>query len=323
MGPSLKAIGTGAATNMKNLVLSTILILLLGCSAEVPEDWDEPINIPPVSNLFAAVARWTDPYPAFRVIGNLYGVGTYDLGVFLIATPSGHILINTGIEGSFHLIKENIESLGYEIDDVKVLLTTQAHWDHVAEFARIKHLTGAELWATAKDAPLLRDGGKSDPNHPTGGSRHMFRPVSVDRIIAHGEVIEFGGTELLVHEHPGHTPGSASYSMRAMANGEAYDVAIINMGTINPGVQLLENPNHPTVDQDFAITFKRQKNLDVDIWVSVHAGFYQLHQKREPDDIYDPMTFYDPEGYLKTINKFEKLYQDKRIEEIARIPEKS
>ena len=300
---------------MKKLLLAIILPLLFSCSTEIPEDWDEPINIPPVSNLFAAVARWTDPYPAFRVIGNLYGVGTYDLGVFLITTEQGHILINTGIEGSFHQIKDNVESLGYRMDDIKILLTNQAHWDHVAEFARIKHLSDAQVWATAKDTELLLDGGKSDPNHPTNGSRHMFRPVAVERVIAHGEVIEFGGIELKVHEHPGHTPGSTSYSMQVTEDGTTYNVAIINMGTINPGVALLNQPSYPGIDNDFASTFSRQKVMDVDVWVSAHAGFYQLHQKYEPGQAYSPKTFYDPEGYLESINKFEQIYLEQRNEE--------
>ena len=292
------------------------LALLLSCSAEIPEDWDKPINVPPVSNLFAAVARWTDPYPAFRVVGNLYGVGTYDLGVFLITTPDGHILINTGIEGSFHSIKQNIESLGFDLGDIKILLTTQAHWDHVAEFARIKHITGAEVWATAGDAPMLIDGGKSDPNHPTDGSRHMFRPVPVDKVIGHGELIELGGSIIKVHEHPGHTPGSVSYSMQITENNYLYDVAIVNMGTINPGVSLIENVTHPSVDRDFATTFERQKSMPVDIWVSVHAGFYQLHKKYQPGNVYDPLTFYDPDGFQNTVAKFEKIYLAKRREEV-------
>ena len=91
---------------------------------------------------------WTTPFPGHRAIANLYAVGTYDLGVFLITSGQGHILIKTGLEDSTLLIGENIESVGFRLEDVKILLTMQAHWDHTAALAEIVEITGAEMWAT-------------------------------------------------------------------------------------------------------------------------------------------------------------------------------
>lgn len=192
----------------------------------------------------------------------------------------------------------------------------QAHWDHVAEFARIKHLTGAEVWATAKDAILLEDGGQSDPNHPLGSDRYLFRPVAVERIISEGDVIELGGIRLQVHDHPGHTPGSTSYSMKVVENGATYNVVIVNMGTINPGMKLLVDPTYPGIDDDFRNTFAKQKAIKAEIWVSSHSGFYNLHQKYGPGQPYDPATFYDPKGYLAAISYFERKYLAQRREEL-------
>ena len=107
---------------------------------------------------------WTRPFPGHRVIGNLYAVGTYDLAVFLVTSDDGHFLINTGLEDSTPLIRTNVESLGFRLEEVKVLLTMQAHWDHTAALADIKAMVGAEMWATAGDAPVLEDGGFSDPH---------------------------------------------------------------------------------------------------------------------------------------------------------------
>jgi len=92
---------------------------------------------------------WARPFPGHRVIGNLYAVGTYDLAVFLVTSDEGHFLINTGLEDSIPLIRENIESLGFRLEDVRVLLQMQAHWDHTAALAQIKEAVGAEMWATA------------------------------------------------------------------------------------------------------------------------------------------------------------------------------
>ena len=248
---------------------------------------------------------WTRPFPGHRVIGNLYAVGTYDLAVFLVTSDEGHFLINTGLEDSIPLIRENVESLGFRLEDVKVLLQMQAHWDHTAALAQIKEAVGAEMWATAGDAPVLEDGGFSDPHF---GGRQSFRPVSVDRIIEDGEVLELGGARLTVMTSPGHTAGSSSYLMTVTEGGREYNVAIANMGTINPGKRLVVDPTYPGVAEDFAETFRRQKALDVDVWVAAHGGQYGLHDKYRPGQEYSPETFVDPEGFRAAVERLEKIY---------------
>jgi len=250
---------------------------------------------------------WTEPYPAHRVIGPLYAVGTAGLGVYLIATPDGHILINSGLEESTAEIRKSIESVGYRLKDVRILLTMQAHFDHTAALAEIKAVTGAEMWATAADARVLEDGGASDA---LLGACTMtrFRPVTVDRILADDEVIDFGGLKIRVHEHPGHTEGSSSYSMTVAENGRDYRVLIANMGSINPGMQLTGEPTYPGVAEDYAETYRRQKALKPDIWVAAHGGQYGLADKHTPGQTYSPETFVDPDGFLAEVERLEKIY---------------
>ncbi len=249
---------------------------------------------------------WTRPFPGFRVIGNLYGVGTYDLGVFLITSNEGHILINTGLEESTAQIRENIESLGFRLEDVKILLQMQAHWDHTAALAEIKEITGAQMLATSRDSRVLEDGGFSDPHF---GGRQSFKPVSVDAIIRDGEVIQLGAIRLQVHEHPGHTEGSSSYSMTVNENGRDYDVVIANMGTINNGKMLVVDPTYPGVAADFESTYRRQKAMAVDVWVAAHGSQYHLHEKWEPGQPYSPDTFVDPEGFVAEVERLEAIYR--------------
>ena len=251
--------------------------------------------------------NWTRPFPGHRVIGPLYAVGTYDLAVFLITTDAGHILINTGLEDSTTQIRENIEALGFRLEDVEILLQMQAHWDHTAALAEIKAITGAEMWATTDDAPVLEDGGFSDPHF---GGRESFPPVEVDRIIEDGEVIELGDIRLTVVETPGHTAGSSSYTMVVREGGRDYNVAIANMATINPGKQLVVDPTYPGVADDFAETFEKQKAMDVDVWVSAHGSQYNLHDKWGPGVPYSPDTFVDPEGFRLAVERYEQLYLD-------------
>jgi metallo-beta-lactamase class B len=255
--------------------------------------------------LSAENENWSRSFPGFRVIGNLYAVGTYDLSVFLITSDEGHILINTGLEDSTGQIRENIEALGFALDDVRILLTQQAHWDHAAALAEIKQITGAEMWATVDDARVLEDGGFSDPHF---GGRQTFAPVPVDRIISQDDVIELGDIRLKVHEHPGHTEGSSSYSMVVQEAGREYQVLIANMGSVNAGKRLTVDPTYAGVAADFAHTFTDQKSLELDVWVAAHASQYGLHDKWQPGQAYDPDTFVDPEGYLQAVELHERLF---------------
>ena len=252
--------------------------------------------------------NWVRPFEGFRVIGNLYGVGSYDLSVFLITTDDGHILINTGLRDSTQMIRNNIESLGFRLEDVKILLTQQAHWDHTAALAEIKEITDAEIWATVRDARVLEDGGFSDPHF---GGRESFRPVDVDKIIRDGEVIRLGELELTVHHHPGHTEGSSSYSMAVIGEDEEeYNVLVANMGTINNGKNLTVDPTYNGVAEDFIATYEKQKQLEVDVWVAAHNSQYNMHEKYRSGQPYNPETFVDPAGFLRAIEDLERRYED-------------
>lgn len=264
------------------------------------------------SVVYAQRENWARPFPGFQIIDNLYGVGSYDLSVFLITSDEGHILINTGLEDSTSMIRDNMASLGFRLEDVRILLTQQAHWDHTAALAEIRQLTGAGMWATVKDARVLQDGGFSDAHF---GGRESFKPVTVDKIIRDGEIIELGDIRLTAHVHPGHTEGSSSYSMVVNENGRDYKVVIANMGTINAGKQLVVDPTYAGVAGDFADTYRRQKAMDVDVWVAAHNSQYNMHEKYQAGQAYSPDTFVDPDGFIRAIERLEGIYRDQVADE--------
>jgi metallo-beta-lactamase class B len=259
----------------------------------------------------AAEDEWRTPFPAHRIIGNLYYVGTYDLACYYIVTPRGNILINTGVQGSFAMIKKSVESLGFKLEDTKILLTMQAHFDHVAAMAEMKRFTHAKLLASAGDAPLLEDGGKSDYLFTEPQDR--FDPVKVDGRIADGQKISLGGTEVVAHIHPGHTRGSVSYAV----NIDGKRVLIANMGSINPGTLMVGNKKYPQISEDYARTFREQKKLECDIFLSAHASQYRLHDKWKPGQAYRPDTFVDPEGYKAAVARAEAAYVEYLAKEKA------
>ncbi len=257
-------------------------------------------------------------FPPLRIVGNVYYVGDNDLASYLITTPKGSILINTGYEYSVPEIRTRIATLGFKFSDIKILLVTHAHSDHGAGEAEVKRLTGARMLAMAEEAPLLESGGKTDYLFGNSG---WFPAVKVDRTLTDGEKIELGGTVLTAYLHPGHTKGSASYALDVVDGGKTYHVLIANLGNINPGTVLLHNPKYPKIVEDYARTFQAQRQLPCDIFLTSHAGQFGLLRKWRPGDAYDPHRFVDPDGYERAVERSEAAYlrqlQQERDEEQA------
>jgi metallo-beta-lactamase class B len=257
---------------------------------------------------------WTRPFPPFRMIGNVYWVGTYDLSTYLITTPQGHILINTGVGDTANQIKASVEQLGFTLTDVKILTATHGHFDHVAGMADLKHMTGAALVISEADKDLLESGGKADFRFgDTAGAR--FAPVTVDRTLKDGDEISLGGTELIAHHHPGHTKGATSFTFNVQDAGKTYRVVIANMASINPGVTVSGMAKYPGITGDYARTFLAQKDLKIDVWLASHAAQFRMHEKYRPGDPYDPQRFVDPAGFLAAIQRLEKAYLDQLAQE--------
>lgn len=249
---------------------------------------------------------YVKPFPPLRIVGNLYYVGTYDLAVYLITTSAGNILINTGINDSVAGIRSNIEALGFRFSDIKLLLATHGHWDHVAGMAEIKRLTGARMLMHEDDAPMLEDGGNSDYRYVQGRGP-IYEAVAVDQRLKDGDKVRLGDTELTVLHHPGHTKGATSFTFTTRDRGRDYSVLIANMASINPGVMVGGMPGFPGITQAYTQTLAKQRQLKPDIWVASHAAQFNLHQKYKPGDPYDPNRFVDPDGYQAKLQFYEKL----------------
>jgi len=252
--------------------------------------------------------EWTRPFPAFRIVGSLSYVGTYDLACYLIVTPAGNILINTGLASSGAQIRSNIETLGFRFADTKLLLATHAHFDHVAAMAEVKRLTGARLAATEPEVALFESGGKADFRFGDDKSA-WFEPVHVDEKLQDGQKIGFGGMELIVHLTPGHTKGAASYEFTVRDEGRDYRVLIANLPSINPGVTLLENPKYPNIAAEYAHSFAILKELHPEIFLASHASQFGLHRKYQPGDTYQPIRFIDPAGYRAAVDSLQAAFE--------------
>lgn len=255
--------------------------------------------------------EWSQPYEPFRIAGNLYYVGTYDLGCYLITTSQGNILINTGLAASTIQIKHNIERLGFKFNDIKILLITHAHYDHAGAISEIKKLTGAKLFVNENDASVLADGGISD--YALGIYGRSFAPVKADRLLHNQDTISLGNMHLVMLQHPGHTKGSCSYLLDVKDENRTYRVLLANMPSIITDKKFSEETAYPNIASDYAYTLSHMKKLSFDIWVASHASQFALHDKHHEGDAYNPTAFMDRKGYDEELNELQKIY-DKKME---------
>ena len=246
-------------------------------------------------------SNWNTYEKPFRMAGPIHYVGTAELAAFLIHTPQGHILIDGGMPSTAPLIEKSIRELGFKPEDIRILLTTQAHFDHVGSHAHFKKLSGARVEAMTGDDRLLRDGGKSDYLFGSDPKFH-FPPMAVDRVLKDGDIVTIGGQRLTARHTPGHTPGSTTYLMDVNEGGREYRVVFAASTSVNPGTRLVKNPSYPGILEDYRKSLDLLQSLKPDIFVSGHASFFGLAAKKAKMKPGSPAeAFVDRDGLAKLV----------------------
>lgn len=275
--------------------LSAGLFLTLLCLARAAGQADE-------------VSRsWNQPVEPYRVIGNVYYVGASDITSFLIVTPKGHILLDSGFAETVPLIRRNVARLGFRMEDIKILINSQAHYDHSGGLAQLKQETGAQLAASEADAELLAAGGKGDFHF---GDRLSYEPVKADRILRDGDRVKLGGVTMTARLTPGHTKGCTTWTMRVKEGRKIYDVVFVGSTTV-PGYKLLGNNQYPNIVDDYERTFRMMKRLPCDVFLASHGNFYSMREKAELlAQGKSPNPFIDGRGYKNFLAETEKAFRE-------------
>jgi metallo-beta-lactamase class B len=214
--------------------------------------------------------QFSGPYSApvepFRIVGNIHYVGGENIASYLITTPQGHILIDTGMNEMHDVIKASVAQLGFKTSDIKIMLSSHAHFDHIEGHAAMKRLTGAQVVAMAGDAEALESGKDNSALGAVG-----WEPVKVDRVLKHNDSVTLGGTTLRALHTPGHTQGATTWVTTVEDKGRRYNVAFLGGTTPNGGVPLFNNPRHKNVIEDTQRTFKLLRAEKVpDIYLTGH-----------------------------------------------------
>jgi metallo-beta-lactamase class B len=237
------------------------------------------------------------PVPPVKIAGNLYYVGANDITVFLFSTPKGLILLDGGFAEMAPQVEKNIQTLGFKLSDVKILLNSQAHFDHAAALAQLKQDTGAKMYAPAIAARELADGGAPD-------DVQHFTPVETDVIVT--DKVELGGFTLHAVATPGHTPGCTTWTAKIDGKDAVF---VCSASVVSP---LVNNLKYPHIVDDFRKTFAILHALPCDLFLAAHGGMFDLAAKLER-----PALFVDPKGYRDYVDSAEAAFAHTLKEQTA------
>jgi len=248
---------------------------------------------------------WNQPVEPFRIISNIYYVGASDITSYLIATPKGHIVIDGGFPETEPMILRNVEKLGFDPHDIRIILNSHAHYDHAGGIAALREYTGATFIASEADAPLLARGGRDDPQF---GERFHYPPVEPDQLLRDADRVSLGGSILTAHVTSGHTKGCTTFTMKAREKGKIYDVIFV-CSTSAPDYRLVGNARYPDVVEDYRRTFAALRALPVDVFLGAHGSMYGLAGKMARRGK-GQNPFVDPQGYKRYLDTSERSFNE-------------
>lgn len=230
---------------------------------------------------------WSAPQAPFRLIGNVYEVGSAGLTALLVTTPKGHVLLDAGMPEFAPQVAKNIEALGFKPTDVRWILNSHAHFDHSGGFAELKRITGARLAAAGPDREWLERGVYPGDE---GNAFVKFPPVKVDRVLKDGDTVILGGVTLTAHLTPGHTPGDTSLTFPVREGGRTLRVIYYGSTSVAAN-RLAPRPSYPGIVADYRRTFAKLRTMKADVFLAPHPEQFGLAEKRAkglPAALIDP-----------------------------------
>ena len=251
---------------------------------------------------------WTEPFPAFRIAGNLYYVGSKGLASYLVTTSQGHILINSDLEANVPMIRASVESLGFKFSDIKILLISHAHWDHCAGSAMIKRLTGAKYMVMEGDVDVVESGGKTDFQYASDPAA-LYPPAKVDRVLRDGDEVKLGDATLTARLTPGHTKGCTTWTMKVNDGSKLRDVVIVGSPNVNPGYKLVGSTVYPRMTEDFQKTFRVLNSLSCDYFLGAHGSYFDLEKKYAQLKAGNSTALIDAAGYKNFVVDREQAFR--------------
>lgn len=257
-------------------------------------------------------ANWTEAVEPVRIADDLYYVGTAGLAAYLFTSDEGHLLIDAPMPENVPLLLDNIRALGFDPSDIRLLLASHAHFDHVGGMAGMLEATGAELVLSEADAAYVGEG----VNFGVGGLSGAYPPARASRTIGHLETVRLGDIELTAHLTPGHTPGCTSWSGTVRIAGAPYGfVSICSLTVLSPYRIAGDGPTYPGQGRDFCESVAHLESLDPDIFLAAHPGWFGFGPKRRARAEGDASAFVERERYREYLARARAAIETRLEEE--------
>ncbi len=220
----------------------------------------------PQAQPYTTRESWRQPIAPVRIAERTWHIGTAGITALLIKTDAGAILIDGGVTQAADMLLGHMRALGVASSDLKLILTSHAHGDHVGPLAEVQRATGARVLNSAESAWLLAHGGSDDIHF---GDAILYPPLQTDRIVRNGEVVALGGMRLTAHFIPGHTPGSTAWTWTDSKDSQPVRIAYVDSLTA-PGYTVHGNPRYPGLAADYARSFDTVRQLPCDLLLTPH-----------------------------------------------------
>ena len=251
-------------------------------------------------------ANWSKPTKPYRVVGNIYYVGTEGISSWLITSSEGHVLLDGGPNAEVgKQIERNIASLGFKLTDVKILINTHAHYDHAGGLAQLKaDIPGAKLWISRGDEPAIEQG------HHIGDNENGPTPmpaVKVDKSFGDNQKLKLGETAMVAHLTPGHTIGCTSWTTAVIEKGRPLNVTFPCSLSVAGNV-LVGNKEHRTIVADYRESFAKLRAIPTDVMLPAHEEQGNLLAKRQKQLRGDPNAFVDPTELSRFVDASESAF---------------
>lgn len=259
---------------------------------------------------------YSDPVEPFRIVGNIHYVGAANIASYLITTPQGHILIDTGMNEMHDVIKNNVVKLGFKVEEIRIMLSSHAHFDHIEGHAAMQRATGAQVMAMTGDAEALQSGHDNSALGALG-----WEPVRVARRLTHGDTVSLGGTTLRALHAPGHTQGATTWITTVQDGEQKYTVAFLGGTLPNGGVPLFNNPRHKNVIEDTRRTLKvlqAEKQPDIVLVGHPQAIFAKTAERIRKGERPHPLLN-GAEAWTKALANQEAQFEKRVAEERAKV----
>lgn len=234
----------------------------------------------------------------FYIMDNLYYIGNSWVGVYLVDTHHGLLLIDTAMAQNVYLTMENIRILGFDPHDIKWILLSHGHYDHCGGAADISNFSGAKIFLGKEDLFFFQ--GRDDLiAYPFG----YFQPFKVSDTYIDGALMKFGDFEITAVHTPGHTPGCYSFFFNLRENGKNYRAAMhggLGVNTLTP--KYLKEHNLPfSLQQDYLNNLERMRKEKVDVPLGSHTNHGDMLGKASRiGQAVNP--FIDPDGFSRVID---------------------